>query len=51
MLIHISTEKIYTYINNQRGIKLARENYSLYKKNNRSTKCIKAKTYERTINI
>ena len=24
--------EIYTYINNQRGIKLARENYSLYKK-------------------
>lgn len=28
--------EIYTYINNQRGIKLARENYSLYKKINKA---------------
>lgn len=28
--------EIYTYVNNQRGIKLARENYSLYKKINKA---------------
>lgn len=28
--------EIYTYINNQRGLKLARENYSLYKKINKA---------------